>query len=249
LNAAIRASQGEVIVRCDAHSILPPTYVRQAVETLFATGADNVGGIQAAVGHGPTQRAIAAAMSNPLGVGNARFHYGGEPGPVDTVYLGVFQRHVFDRVGFFDESLIRNQDYEMNYRIRRAGGLVYFDPRLRVEYRPRRTLRALGSQYWQYGRWKWRVAKMHPGSVQLRHFAPPALIIGLIGSLIAGLVIPTWLGLLVPLAYLAVLTGASIWVAARRHDKALLLLGSALATMHVSWGLGFLTALLFPRSN
>ena len=249
LNAAIRASQGEVIVRCDAHSILPPTYVRQAVETLIATGADNVGGIQAAVGHGPTQRAIAWAMSNPLGVGNSRFHYGGSPGPIDTAYLGVFRRDVFDRVGFFDESLIRNQDYEMNYRIRQAGGLVYFDPRLRVEYRPRRTLGALGSQYWQYGRWKWRVARKHPESVQLRHLAPPALIIGLIGSLIAGVALPTWTGVLTPFAYLAVLTGVSIWAALRRRDPALLLVGPALATMHVSWGLGFLTALLFRRPN
>lgn len=239
LNAAIRAAQGEVIVRCDAHSLLPPTYVRRAIETLLATGADNVGGIQQAVGHGPVQRAIANAMSIPLGVGNARFHYEGSPGPADTVYLGVFRRQIFEECGPFDEGLLRNQDYEMNYRIRKSGGLVYFDPRLRVEYRPRSSLRDLGQQYWQYGKWKRRVLQKHPRSVRSRQLAPPLAVFGLAASFAAGFFNPIWL--LIPLAYGATLLATAVWLAFRRRDPALVLVAPALTVMHLAWGLGFLS--------
>ncbi len=241
LNAAIAEAQGEVIVRCDAHSVLPPAYVRTAVEILDTTGADNVGGIQAAVGIAPVERAIATAMSIPLGVGNARFHYHGEPGPADTVYLGVFRRQVFETLGLFDELLIRNQDFEMNYRIRKAGGLVYFDPRLRVEYRPRSSLAGLWKQYWQYGRWKRIVLAKHPRSLRPRQLAPPLAVLGLIGSFIAASQNALWLG--VPGLYAVGLVTAAVWMAIRRRDAALLLLAPALAVMHIAWGLGFLSVL------
>ena len=244
LNAAINQSGGEVIVRCDAHAVLPPDYVRTAVEVLEETGADNVGGIQAAVGVAPVERAIAVAMSIPLGVGNARFHYHGEPGPADTVYLGVFRKAVFENFGLFDEALVRNQDYEMNYRIRKAGGLVYFDPRLRVEYRPRSSLAGLWKQYWQYGKWKRTVLAKHPRSLQPRQLAPPLAVVGLITSFIAALANPSWL--VIPAVYAAGLQSAGIWLAMRRRDAALLFVGPALAVMHMAWGLGFLSVILRP---
>ncbi|MFU8842091.1 MAG: glycosyltransferase family 2 protein, partial [Nitriliruptoraceae bacterium] len=164
LNRAIEAATGEVIARVDAHAELTPGYLARAVEVLGETGAANVGGIQRAVGTTPMQRAIAAAMSSPFGTGDARFHYGGEPGPIDTVYLGVFRAEVLRRLGGFDESLIRNQDYELNVRIRDAGEVVWFDPTLEVVYRPRGSLRGLASQYWQYGMWKAVTLQKHPGS-------------------------------------------------------------------------------------
>jgi GT2 family glycosyltransferase len=179
-------------------------------------------------------------MSIPLGVGDARFHYHGDPGPADTVYLGVFRKEVFDQVGLFDELMVRNQDYEMNYRIRKAGGLVYFDPRLRVEYRPRSSLAGLWKQYLHYGRWKRTVLAKHPQSLRPRQLAPPLAVLGLLGSLIAAGQNVLWLAF--PGLYAATLLGAAVWLAIRRHDGALLLTAPALAIMHIAWGLGFLSA-------
>lgn len=241
LNAAIAVSRGDVIVRCDAHSVLPPTYVRTAVEILADTGADNVGGIQAAVGTTPVQRAIATAMSIPLGVGDARFHYGGAAGPADTVYLGVFRKQVFEEHGLFDEGLLRNQDYELNCRIRKSGGLVYFDPRLAVEYRPRSSFRSLWHQYWQYGVWKRRVLAKHPRSLRPRQLAPPLAVLGLAASIVGGLKNPSFL--IVPLLYVAALLGAAAWLVVRRRDPALLLVAPSLAVMHLAWGMGFISVL------
>ena len=120
------------MVRVDGHALFPADYVRTAVEVLTETGADNVGGIMAAEGTTPFEQAVARAMTSRLGVGSARFHTGGEAGPADTVYLGVFRRSALERVGGYDESFLRAQDWEMNLRIRRSGGLVWFTPRLRV---------------------------------------------------------------------------------------------------------------------
>ncbi len=242
LNLAIHASHGDIIVRCDGHAELPPDYVRTAVEVLDETGAVNVGGIQHAVGVGWMQRAIAHAMTSRIGVGDARFHYGGEAGPVDTVYLGVFLREPLFAAGLFDEDLTRNQDYELNIRLRANGGVVWFDPRLRVVYRPRRSLRTLGSQYYQYGTWKRRVLRMHPESTRLRQLIPPLFVIALLASGV--LVFTPWrvLGLLVPVLYLAVLIVGTVGVLIKTRDSAALGFPLAVATMHLTWGIGFLAS-------
>ncbi|MDQ3783243.1 MAG: glycosyltransferase family 2 protein, partial [Actinomycetota bacterium] len=178
LNAAIAASTGEVIVRCDAHAVLPPGYVTTALAALERTGAVNVGGVQHAVGDRAMSRAIAMAMSSPLGVGDARFHYGGAAGVVDTVYLGVFRRWAIEQAGGYDETMIRNQDYELNHRLRLAGGTVWFEPRLVVDYRPRSSLRAVWRQYYGYGVGKRIMLRRHPRSLRLRQVAAPALVMG-----------------------------------------------------------------------
>jgi succinoglycan biosynthesis protein ExoA len=237
LNAAIAASTGAVVVRVDGHSELSPGYVQRAVETLATTGAANVGGIQRAVGDTGMQRAIAAAMTSPFGVGDAKFHYGGAPGPVDTVYLGVFRRDVLDRHGGYDESLVRNQDYELNWRIREGGGTVWFDPELEVTYRPRPTLRSLASQYFQYGQWKRVVLRRHPRSVRWRQLvAPAALLANLAGLLIGAAWRPA---LLVPVVY-SVATVVSAVSVRGIAPSVRLRLPMVFATMHWSWGLGFL---------
>jgi succinoglycan biosynthesis protein ExoA len=240
LNLAIDASGGKVIVRCDAHSVLPDNYVTQAVEILQRTGAVNVGGIQRAVGSKPMQRAIAAAMSNPFGVGDARFHMGGSPGPVDTVYLGVFLRTALDAVGGFDETLMRNQDYELNYRLRENGGEVYFDPSLEVIYRPRRSLGTLGKQYFGYGRWKKIVARRHPRSVRWRQLVAPFFVLGLGLSVVVYVFGYRVIALIIPGTYLLVNLTASAVELVRRRDAAMLLLPGAFFTMHLTWGVGFL---------
>lgn len=239
LNAGIAASDGEVVVRCDGHAQLPDGYIRRAVEVLMETGADNVGGVQDAHGTTPVQRAVAAAMSSRVGVGDADFHIGGEPGPADTVYLGVFRRSALERVGGFDETQIRSQDSELNVRIRQTGGSVWFDPSLRVRYQPRASFRALANQYWQYGRWKRRVIRQHPSSVRWRQLAPPVFVLGLVACVIIAALGNDW-AWIPPVIYLVVVVGVGVATALRRRDLALLMMPAALAIMHVAWGAGFL---------
>ena len=239
LNVAISAARGDIIVRCDAHSELPVDYVSKAVSILQSTGAVNVGGIQRAIGETPVQRAIAAAMSSPFGVGDARFHTGGSAGFVDTVYLGVFLRSALEAVRGYDESLIRNQDYELNHRLRKVGG-IYFDPALEVVYRPRSSVRALWRQYWQYGRWKRVVMTLHPGSARWRQFVAPLFVLGLLGSAIAAAAGNTQLALVVPSAWLIACAGVSFYELVRRRDWAMVALPASFAAMHIAWGIGFL---------
>ena len=239
LNQAIASSKGKVVVRCDGHSELSSDYVRLAVEILAQTGAANVGGRQVAEGNTILERAVAIAMTTPFGVGNARFRYSSVPGPTDTVYLGTFPRDVLDEVGGFNTDLLRNQDYELNYRLRRAGLMVWFDPRLRVTYRPRSSIGALWRQYLDYGRWKRVMLMRNPGSLAARQTAPPLLVIGLILSALAGAIgLPFWW--IVPASYAAFLVVATVTVSIRRRDRAAALLPIVIPTMHLAWGTGFL---------
>ncbi len=240
LNLAIHASHGDVIVRCDGHAELPSDYVRTAVEVLTQTGAVNVGGIQHAVGDTWMQRSIAYAMTSRIGVGDARFHYGGDAGPVDTVYLGVFRREALLAAGLFDETLTRNQDYELNIRLRAKGGVVWFDPRLRVLYRPRRNLSGLARQYYQYGTWKRRVVRMHPESTRLRQLVPPLFLVALLASAVLAFTPWAWLALVVPTLYLIATVAATGSQLLRTRDSAALGLPAAVVVMHLSWATGFL---------
>ncbi len=153
LNLAISASSHSIIVRVDGHANIPTNYCQLAYEVLKETGAVNVGGIMDASGQRIFEKSVARAMKSPLGVGASRFHTGGIPGEVDTVYLGVFRKEALLAVGGFDERFTRAQDWELNFRLRQMGGVIYFDPRLVVSYRPRSTITALAKQYFQYGRW------------------------------------------------------------------------------------------------
>jgi succinoglycan biosynthesis protein ExoA len=237
LNIAIAATTGDVIVRIDAHSIVPPDYVTRAVTTLEETNAANVGGMQVPVGTRFWERAIAAAMSSSAGSGDARYRIGGAPGPVDTVYLGVFRRSLLEELGGFDESFRRHQDFELNQRIRAAGGIVWFDPDLRVEYRPRASIGELARQYFGYGTWKRSFARRHPGSLQPRQLAPIVLVVGIAASLALSWVSPWFL--LVPAGYsLGLIIAGSLTI--REAGSAAVGVPIALGTMHMSWGLGFL---------
>ncbi len=243
LNAAIRTARGDVLVRLDAHAQLPPGYIARALELLRETGAANIGGMQVPTGTTPLGRAVALAMASPLGSGGARYRVGGEPGDVETVYLGVFRREALDEVGGFDETLIRNQDYELNHRLRAAGYRVYFHPDLRVRYQPRQTLRALWRQYVDYGAWKRRVVALHPSSLRLRQVLPPLFVLTLVAAVVLAVVSGTvWPLIVVAGAYAAALTaGALAAVGSARDTPGLVpLVVVALALMHLAWGLGFL---------
>jgi glycosyltransferase involved in cell wall biosynthesis len=244
LNAAIAATPAEVIVRVDGHALVPPDYVRRGVETLHRSGADNVGGIMDAEGVTPFQRAVASAMTSRFGVGGAAVHVGGTAGAALTVYLGCFKRSALDRVGGYDESMIRAQDWEMNYRIRATGGQVWFTPEMRVKYRPRPTPTALAKQYFGYGTWRREVARRYPDTISVRYLAAPvmvlAVIIGIvlvIAGLIAGSTILSLIGLIPVALYGAGVLAASV-ITGRGVTKLLLLL--VFPIMHFSWGTGFL---------
>ena len=189
LNLAIAASQNPVIVRVDGHAKIPNDYLSLAVSVLRESGAVNVGGVMAAEGVTKFEIAVSRAMRSPLGVGSSRFHTGGKAGEVDTVYLGAFRREAINAVGGFDERYTRAQDWELNHRLRKSGGKIYFDPRLQVTYRPRPNLIRLAKQYFQYGRWRRVVSRSHPGTVNLRYLAPPLTLAGTLTSLILGLLL------------------------------------------------------------
>jgi succinoglycan biosynthesis protein ExoA len=239
LNRALRTGSGDVVVRCDAHSILPPHYIEDAVSALLTENAVNVGGMQIPVGETAWEGAIGEAMSSRWGAGDARYRVGGPPGPVETVYLGVFLREALNQVGGFDEDFERTQDYELNHRLIQAGGTVLFDPKLRVGYRPRGSLRSLARQYFDYGRAKRQFDHKHPGHLRPRQLAAPALVLVLASSLLLSLVWP--ITLIVPIGYLLTLTVVSLGSSVSFWRVA-----AALATMHVSWGLGFLSGRRVP---
>ena len=248
LNAAIAATTGDVVVRVDGHAVLPPGYVRRAVEVLEETGADNVGGIMAAEGDTPFTRAVATAMRSRFGTGDARFHTGGPPGPVDTVYLGVFRRSALERVGGFDERLVRTQDAELNHRIRATGGLVWFHPDLRVSYRPRGTLRALARQYYEYGRWRRVVVRRHPDSLAWRQLAPPVALLGVAAGAVLGLAgsrpgaSVLRLGWLAPAGYAGGTVAAAAVAGRGLEPPARAWLPVVFAVMHGCWAVGFVTS-------
>ncbi|MCF3144190.1 glycosyltransferase family 2 protein [Streptomyces platensis] len=244
LNAAIKASRHPIVVRVDGHGMLSPNYIATAVRLLEETGAANVGGIMHAEGENAWEDAVAAAMTSKIGVGNAAFHTGGEAGPAETVFLGVFRREVLEQQGGYNEEFIRAQDWELNFRIREAGGAIWFSPELKVQYRPRPSVKALAKQYKDYGKWRHVVARYHAGSINLRYLAPPTAVCAIAAGLVVGAAVTPW-GLVVPAGYLAAITAGSVPAGKGLSLKARVQIPVALATMHMAWGAGFLTS---PRS-
>lgn len=249
LNLAIRAARHPVIVRVDAHTQLDPGYTRRALETLARTGAASLGGIMIATGRPGLQSAVARAYNSRFGLGGGAYH--GESaaeGPAESAYMGVMRADALAEVGGFDESLRRGEDWELNFRLRQAGHLVWLDPALRVSYWPRDTLRKLRRQFFATGVWRGELVRRLGGRNPLRFFAPPALLAALVLSAIllplhlSG-VLTGWLGVLLalvylgPLAYLALLVGAAVVTPGSAGDR--LRLPLVLATMHLSWGAGF----------
>jgi glycosyltransferase involved in cell wall biosynthesis len=248
LNKTLAASHHPVVARVDGHAELPSDYLRTAVELLDRTGAVNVGGLMWAEGQTDFERAVARAMTSRFGVGNAPFHVGGEEGPADTVYLGVFLRTALEEVGGYDEAFTRAQDWEMNYRLRRAGGLIWFTPALRVSYRPRGSVSTLARQYFNYGRWRGEVMRQHPDTVNLRYLAPPTALLAVVVGLamgIAGLFTVPWLrlGFAVPAGYLVGVLAGSAVTGGGLPWRARMWLPVVYATMHGSWGAGFFASL------
>ena len=240
LNRAIRVAHGDVIVRLDGHTVPANDYVAASVAALEASGAANVGGVVEAVGATPFGEAVVIATRHPLGVGDAKFRSGGDASFVDTVPFGAFRRAVFVRTGLFDESMVRNQDYEMNVRIRAAGERIYLDPAIRFTYTPRGTVRGLAKQYFEYGWWRVETVRRHPRSLRLRQFVPAAFVAGLV---VAALLAPWWGVARFGLAAVLAIYGATLFGVAARATRPPVSVASvalAFAVIHLTWGAGFL---------
>jgi succinoglycan biosynthesis protein ExoA len=240
LNIGIRAARGAVIVRMDGHAVPAGDYVSACVAALARSGAANVGGVVVAEGATAFGQAVALATQHPLGAGDAKHRIGGAAGDVDTVPFGAFRREVFEKVGLFDESLVRNQDYEFNVRIRAAGERVHFDPRIRFAYTPRGSVRALWSQYLQYGWWKVETVRRHPASLRWRQAVPPAFVLFLLVALLAA----PWSGLAAGAlvaavtVYLGTLGAVAVRVARPPATPPKVLL--AFVVLHFAFSFGFL---------
>lgn len=252
VNAAIAVSSGEVIVRLDAHSVPDEHYVELSVNGLREGKGDNVGGIWM-IQPGRDDwlgRSIAVAAGHPFGAGDALYRFASQPQVVDTVPFGAFYRATFDRIGKFDESLLTNEDYEFNARLRMAGGKIYLDPAIRSNYFARPDLGSLARQYWRYGFWKWRMLKRYPGTLRWRQALPPLFVAAMLVLILAA---PFWgvarLGLAAAgAAYLLVLAAGALPAALRQRDLRLLIgVPLAIMVMHVSWGAGFLYSIFAGR--
>jgi glycosyltransferase involved in cell wall biosynthesis len=262
LNLAIRASSFPVLVRVDAHSTLSEGYTRTAVALLHETGAANVGGVMRAQGRNPVQKAIAHGYNSRLGLGGGAYHGHGTAGPAESAYLGVFRRSAIREVGGFDEGLARGEDWELNLRLRQAGHVVWFDPRLVVTYWPRTSWEAVARQFFATGNWRGDLVRRYKSANSVRFFAPPLLVAGCAASaavtvLDTARLIPRRLRGLARLVHVPV-AGYAALVAAegfRTHpseefgddENSLLvkaLVPPVLATMHVCWGVGFLRGML-----
>lgn len=254
LNAAIRAARGEIIIRMDAHTSYAPEYCRVCVETLERTGADNVGGPARTRAGGIRARAVAAAYHSRFSTGGARFHDENYEGWVDTLPYGCWRKTTLVELGLFDETLVRNQDDELNLRLTRAGGKIWQSPAIVSWYSPRPTLSSLFHQYFQYGFWKVAVIRKHrlPGS--WRHLVPIGFVLSNI-LLLSGMAVTKAIGAarwftvsvvlwltMVAVYFVATLTASLI--AARRHGwETLPYLPAVFATYHLSYGLGFVVGL------
>ncbi|HEV7956447.1 MAG TPA: glycosyltransferase family 2 protein [Marisediminicola sp.] len=258
LNAAIRASTHPIVVRVDAHSILPRDYTSVAVATLLRTGADNVGGIMQAEGVTPFEKAVARAYGARAGLGGTPHHVGGQAGPAETAYLGVFQRHRLVEVGLFDEGIKRGQDWELNRRLRATGGTVWFTPELKVTYRPRSSLRKLGRQFVATGLWRGELARRFPRANSLRYFVPPVMVVGVAFGVLLGLIgllnsdtagSGLTLAFAVPALYLAFVVVASVPVIHTDGVRSALWYLIVLPCIHFGWGIGFVLGFLKLTGN
>jgi succinoglycan biosynthesis protein ExoA len=254
VNLGIAEARYPVVIRIDAHTELPEGYTARGVAELERSGAANLGGIMAAVGRPGFQAAAAKAYNSRLGLGGASYHaHSADPGPAESAYLGIMRTDAIRSIGGFDESMLRGEDWEMNFRLREAGHLVWIDPRLKVSYWPRDKWRNLAKQFFATGVWRAEIIRRHRGRNPLRFFAPPLLVANLAAAVVVGLVqlsgvLPGWVAVVLsavyagPLAYALLLVGAGLTTGGSLADRARFAV--VLATMHLCWGAGFLRGAL-----
>lgn len=253
LNRGLQRATGEVIVRVDGHCQIGTDYIRNGVAHLAAGEADGVGGVLETIGETEEAQAIAVAMSSRFGVGGSAFRTSAPDAParlVDTVAFPAYRREVLDQAGPFDEELVRNQDDEYNYRLRKAGRRILLVPDMPVRYASRARLKALFRQYYQYGFWKVRVLQKHPKQMSLRQFIPPLLVLSFASAPVCGWLLATlfrttagWLAV-IPAGLYGIANLAASVAESRRRAVRLSPLAVAFALMHMGYGAGFLVGLV-----
>ena len=249
VNRAIEFSRGEILVRLDAHSKPYPDYVAKCVQAHVENRGDNVGGVWEIQPGADTwiARSVAVAAAHPLGVGDALYRHAKVASEVDTVPFGSFKRELIERVGLFDETLLTNEDYEFNARVRKAGGRIWLDPSICSIYFARSTWLELAQQYWRYGFWKWRMLRRYPDTLRWRQALPPLFVLSLLGLILVSTLVPVvcfaLAGELILYFFIMTLAGLS---AAYRQRKTYLIPGLpiAISIMHITWGSGFLWSIL-----
>ncbi len=245
LNQAIRESRGEIIVRLDAHSMPIPEYVERCVAAHESGKGDNIGGVWEICAGADTwaAKSISFAAAHPLGVGDAMYRLNAKAGAVDTVPFGSFRRSLIEKIGAFDETLLSNEDYEFNTRVRESGGVVWLDPSIRSVYFSRSTFGKLAAQYWRYGFWKFKMLQRYPHTLRWRQALPPVFVLSLFALIVLSLPLPFARFLLAAqaLGYFFVLGLAGLKLSFEKKTGFLLFgLPLAITVMHLSWGAGFL---------
>ncbi len=239
LNVALAAARGKWLVRVDAHSTVPPDYVKRAVHHLEEGRWGGVGGRKDGVGVTPAGRAIGAAMASRFGVGNSLYHYGTDVQPTEHIPFGAYDTALLRELGGWDERLITNQDFELDYRLRQTGRELLFDPDIAIEWHCRQEVPDLFRQYRRYGRGKADVARLHPESLRIRHLVAPALVASWAVALpLASRRKSLAVAALAP--YLTALAAGSVATARKlREPSARAWVPAAFAAMHIGWGIGF----------
>jgi succinoglycan biosynthesis protein ExoA len=250
LNRAIETANGNFIIRLDAHSIPNQDYIKKCIEGLEKGLGDNIGGIWKIQPGANTwiAKSIAIAVSHPLGVGDALYRIGGTAQEVDTVPFGAFHRELIDRIGMFDETLLTNEDYEFNTRVRQSGGKVWMDPSIQSVYFARSRLRELGRQYWRYGYWKAQMLRRYPKTLRWRQVIPPLFVLSLISLGLLSIIwhLASWMLGIIVLLYTLVIVTVGIQMSIKFKDFSLSLgIPLAIATILLSYG----TALLWGLAN
>ncbi|MEY4323203.1 MAG: hypothetical protein RL410_984 [Actinomycetota bacterium] len=238
MNAAIAQSRYDIVIRVDAHTELPQNYFKDSVEILTARNADLLGGVMQAVGDTPFQKAVAWGYNSRFGLGGGAYHVGGEEQEAESAYLGIFKKNALERVNGYDTNIIRGEDWDLAQRIKKTGGLIWFSPRLVVKYWPRASVGSLARQFYSTGAWRGHLTRRSIKEASLRYFIPPLTVISIAAGLIAQF-LGIWIGSLPTLVYAAALmlvtiTASGITICTRAT------LPIALATMHFSWGYGFI---------
>ena len=247
MNLCIKQAKADIIIRVDAHSELAPGYIKRGVELLAETGADELGGIMLARGRSAFQQAVAWAYSSRFGIGGAAYHVGGAAGEAESAYLGIFRADALARVGGYDESIIRGEDWDLAQRIKATGGLVWFSPELTVTYWPRGRFEKLIKQFWSTGVWRGDLTRRNFAAASKRYFAPPVMV----AVVAAGLAVAAFgqvLGILPLAGYLAAVAALAV-TAANLSLKARVALLVVLPSIHFSWGAGFWFGLLRGASK
>ena len=254
LNCAIEAARGDFIVRLDAHSRPYSDYVENCIKAHEAGRGDNVGGVWEIQPGAQTwiAESIAVAAAHPLGVGDAMYRLAASAAEVDTVPFGSYRRILIEKIGGYNESLLTNEDYEFNTRIRKSNRRVWLDPSIRSIYFARSTFWELIRQYWRYGFWKWRMLRRFPDTIRWRQALPPLFVLSVAALALISIFLPlaSWMLIAELALYFSVLFLAGIHAAIKQRKPFLLFgLPLAISAMHIAWGSGFLWSRLTSSKN